>query len=208
MTEESNHDMEQEAAVSVKIKCRRAHHAALASQHNIHVVPTSLFYNRWAAESFLVLDCCAEPVGSASPGAVSGTDSTGLPGSVWLSTNRPVAEAAAHARELAMTEMTPDVADVALLLYDDEVRMEEVARWLVGNGCARVEATARSWLVREFGFLFDADALQLVLPTAIVDGGHFPLGLGRRALLLILVRKVVIIRCIYGSRSHSCITLH
>jgi len=123
-------------------------------------------FNLFAVESLLVLDA-----GSDQPTAI-------LPGGAWCETDRPLLEAAAHAREHVMSTFAPDDGSSALLLRGDGdgdvERADQVSKWLLETHCRRVYCTSRAALIAQYSFLFvDAISSLPVYPNEIVPGKLF-----------------------------------
>lgn len=67
-----------------------------------------------------------------------------------------------------MVEFPPDIRSSALLLYDDEARIEEVFRvFLSTDGIRKVYAVSRADLYSNFRFIFEPWAFKLCLPNAV-----------------------------------------
>lgn len=130
------------------------------------VTPLEAF-NR-LAESVVVIDCCA-------------TRAQLVPGGVLLESQLCAAEASSAARQLALDMYMPD--DPFFVILMDELlvggdsnerdRVDEVAEWLLGEGCCRtVWRVDRALFADKYGFLMGRD-FYIPYPQEILEDQLF-----------------------------------
>mmetsp|Transcript_5022 Transcript_5022/g.10044 ORF Transcript_5022/g.10044 Transcript_5022/m.10044 type:complete len:121 (-) Transcript_5022:674-1036(-) len=98
-------------------------------------------FNFGFTESIIILDTCTHPL----------QHNKTIPGGAFLDVNLPIETATVTAINFIMVEFPPDIRSSALLLYDDETRMEEVFRVLLTTDSFRkVYAVSRADLYSNF----------------------------------------------------------